>query len=98
MLIPGMLGGFLSAILAAINSSLYTYTSSSNAELTTQTGRTESSNGAWQLLGMALSLGIGALAGLFIGIFYKCFNRNDADDQFDDAANYKLHEQPIPPE
>lgn len=73
ILIPSMLGGFLSAILAAIDNSSH----NGSVLATSLSGRDPSSNGAMQLLGMALSLGIGSLAGIIIGIFYRCFNRND---------------------
>lgn len=86
IMIPALLGGFLSAILLAIGQTSY----NGSTSLDTTTGRANTSNGAIQLLGMAFSIGIGILAGIFIGIFYRIFNNNHRRDQFNDAANYVL--------
>jgi cbb3-type cytochrome oxidase subunit 3 len=86
IMIPALLGGFLSAILMAINQTSY----NGSSDLGTLTGKGASSNGAIQLLGMAFSIGIGLLAGIFIGIFYRIFNNNKRRDQFNDAANFIL--------
>ena len=85
-MIPALISGFLSAILFAIQQTSY----NGSTDASTLTGRAGTSNGAMQLLGMAFSIGIGLLAGLFIGIFYRIFNNNHRRDQFNDAANFEL--------
>lgn len=82
-----MMGGFLSAIVFGIGQGNW---NGNISPVLIVPARTNLSQGAFQLLGMAFSLGIGLLAGLFIGIFYKIFNRHDAKDQFEDAAHFDL--------
>jgi len=86
IMFPALIGGFLSAILVAIGDTSF----NGSTALNTFTGRSVQSDAAIQLLGMAFSIGIGLLAGIFIGIFYRISNNNTRRDQFNDAANFHL--------
>ena len=72
IMIPAILGVFLSAVLFGLGETSY----NGSTPIGTLIGRLNGDQGAIQMLGGAVSLGIGLLAGIFVGVFYKCHNGN----------------------
>ena len=82
--LPGFLAGCLGAILHAVGEGTF-------GNFTREIGHQRSyvGQGAFQLIGIALSIGIGLLAGVILGLISMCLNRNNMDEQFNDNAIYK---------
>ena len=68
--IPALLGGLYSSIL--FTTSAYG-PRNTDANVQTLSGRSRFGQGGYQLIGVALSLGIGLAAGLLIGLISKTF-------------------------
>jgi hypothetical protein len=83
-LIPGILSGILSAILTAINQG----NDGSHQSLNILHYKKPSSMAGLQLAGIGLSLAIGIVAGLLIGVLYLVINGNARENQFDDREIY----------
>ncbi len=83
-IVPGVFSGVLSAILYAINQG-----NDGNYILNSKSGQTNIANGAMQLAGIGLSLAIGAVAGIVLGIIIKLANSHKAEDQFRDAEIFR---------
>lgn len=83
-IIPGLFCGFLSAILMAISQG-------NDGSYIQQrfAGRSNIGQGGMQLAGIGLSIAIGIVAGILIGLLYKIINRNKAEDQFNDGELYR---------
>jgi hypothetical protein len=81
-MLPSLFAAVFSAIMQAIGKTAASY---SGATLTgptmvltynnlVQPGRTSSQQAGFQIIGWLISIGIGAGAGLIIGLLYKCIN------------------------
>lgn len=72
--IPGVIAAFISSITAAIGHSSF-----EGSAKNMPTNRSCNQQGGYQLAGLALSIGIGGLAGIVVGIFYCCnkFTKNN---------------------
>ena len=82
-LLPGIVSCILSAVLHGVGD--WSNGSYGNYLLD---GRSTIGQGAFQLVGLALSAGIGILAGAIIGALYRLINNHETDDQFNDSAVY----------
>jgi ammonia channel protein AmtB len=83
--IPSFLGALYSAILFA--TSPY---GPDNTDATVQMlqGRTRWGQGGFQLVGIAITLGIAIVCGLLIGLFSKCINSVDGPGDLFNDHNY----------
>ena len=84
-----LLSGMVAAILAAILQGTGTHTNGDYTDnyFVNQTNREDRSyvgQGAFQILAIAVTGAIAALAGLIIGICYKIINKNEEIDQYND--------------
>ena len=83
-IIPGIFASFFSAILHGIGD----WTNGGYTEYFAA-GRTSTGQGAFQLVGIPLSIGIACGGGLIIGGLMRCINNFEYPDQFNDEAIYK---------
>ncbi len=81
--LPGFLSGVLSAILHAIGQGTF-----GNYVRHIADSRSYIGQGAFQLIGILLSIGIGLFAGILLGLMFLCMNKFNRDDVFNDAAIY----------
>lgn len=84
-LIPGIIAGFISSITAAIG-----HTSFQGSAMNKPTDRSINQQGGYQLAGLALSIGIGGLAGVVVGIFYCCNRFTKNNHVFNDEYHFDL--------
>lgn len=77
---PGIFCGLLSAILYAINQG-----NDGGYVLNRPSDRSNIGQGGMQLAGIGLSIAIGIVGGLLVGLMYKILNRNRFQDQFNDG-------------
>lgn len=84
-ILPGFFAGVMSAILYAINQGSLT-----NYSVRSHPDRSVSGQAGFQLIGIALSAGIGLSAGIIIGLIYKITNRHSYSQQFNDNAIFSL--------
>lgn len=81
-LLPSLFAAAFSAIMQAIGNTAASYSGATPAGSTTvltynsmvQPGRTSSQQAGYQIIGWLISVGIGAVAGVIIGLLYKCTN------------------------
>ena len=83
-IIPGIFASFFSAILHGIAG--WTNGGYTNYK---DVGRDATGQGAFQLIGIPLSIGLAAVGGLLIGFLIRCINNFEYQDQFNDEAVYK---------
>lgn len=83
-IIPGFLSGVLSAILHAIGQGTF-----GNFQRKIHPDRSYIGQGAFQLIGILLSIGIGLFAGLILFLVGMCINKMSRDDHFNDALIYE---------
>lgn len=81
---PGIFCGILSAILYAINQG-----NDGGYVLNRPSDRSNIGQGGMQLAGIGLSIAIGIVGGLLVGLMYKLLNRNSIQDQFNDGEIYR---------
>ena len=90
-IIPGFISGVISAILHAIDQG-----SDGNYVRYIGWERSVVGQGAMQLLGIALSIGIGIFAGLIVGLLFKCVGRGaNYHIQFNDNFIYKAEGESV---
>lgn len=98
-LLPSFFAAIVSAITQGIGNTSASFQASTDATGTTsqaltynklvQPGRTSSTvQGGYQIVAWSLSVGMGAAAGLILGIIYSLINDHEAKTMFDDAALY----------
>lgn len=102
-LIPSFFACIFSAILSSFGQSAVTLSfnatnpstgNTTQATFTTaeniQPGRSDYQQGGFQIIGWLISVGIGSIGGIIIGLLYKCLNsheiNSDINDFFNDAA------------
>ena len=100
-LLPSFFAAVFCAIGQGINNTYATYaiTDSTGASTGTtaiyndviQSGRSSEQQGAYQMLAWLLSIGMGAFAGIVIGLFYKCVNDHEDSVQFFNDATIFSH-------
>ena len=81
-LLPSLFAAIFSAIMQAVAQTPASYSGSTSSGTTTvlsynslvQSGRSSTKQGGYQIVGWLLSIGIGAVAGVIIGLLYKCIN------------------------
>lgn len=83
--IPGIIAGFISSITAAIGHSSF-----DGSAQNMPTNRSINQQGGYQLAGLALSIGIGALAGIVVGLFYCCNKFTKNNHVFNDEFHFDL--------
>ena len=81
--LPGFLSGVLSAILHAIGQGTF-----GNFVRYIHPDRAYVGQGAFQLIGILLSIGIGLFAGVLLGLLFMCLNSFTRFDYFNDALVY----------
>lgn len=82
--LPGFLSGVLSAILHAIGQGTF-----GNFVRYIHPDRSYIGQGAFQLIGILLSIGIGLFAGVLLGILFMCLGNFTRADYFNDALIYE---------
>ena len=82
-ILPGFLSGVLSAILHAIGQGTF-----GNFVREIHPDRTYVGQGAYQLIGILLSIGIGLFAGVVLGFLFICINNFRREDYFNDGMIY----------
>ena len=90
-ILPGFLSGVLSAILHAIGQGTF-----GNFVRYIHPNRSYVGQGAFQLIGILLSIGIGTFAGLILGLLFMCLNNFLKNDYFNDALIYASDKKYIP--
>jgi hypothetical protein len=81
-LLPSLFAAIFSAIMQAVAQTSASYSGSTSSGTTivisynslVQPGRTSSQQAGYQIIGWLLSVGIGSVAGVIIGLLYKCLN------------------------
>lgn len=86
--IPGLLGGFVSAIIFALSDAAPTA-----LRTNPESGFTYSKQAGMQFAGTMVSLGIALLAGLFVGWLLSCFKNIPTWDFFEDKAFWDMHDE-----
>lgn len=82
-ILPGLFCGILSAILYAINQG------NDGDYILFRSDPNNIGQGALQLAGIGLSIGIGIFAGLIVGLLFKIINNHQYEDQFRDAEIFR---------
>lgn len=87
-MIPGLFSGIISAILAAVNDS-----ANGDYMSNIHPGRTAIGQGAEQLLGIVITVGLAALAGIIVGVMIKLVNKSThREEYFSDFSVFKAPE------
>jgi len=81
-LLPSLFAAAFSAIMQAIGNTAASYSGATITGTTSvltynnlvQPGRTSSQQAGYQIIGWLISIGIGAGAGIIIGLLYRCIN------------------------
>lgn len=84
-LIPSFVGGIYSAILFA-TSPYGPDNTDKNVQMLP--GRTRWGQGGYQLIGMAITIGIALACGLLIGIFSNLLNKTESQEELFSDKNY----------
>lgn len=92
-LLPSLFAAIFSAVLQGIGQTAASYTVGANTSAygaLKQSGRSETVQGGYQMAGWCISVGIGAVGGLVIGLIYKLVNSNfqNSEDFFNDGTFY----------
>lgn len=97
-LLPSFFAAILVAIAQGVSKTYATYNPTNNIGLTlgvveytpmVQSGRSVGMQGGFQIIGWLLSVGLGALGGLLIGVLYRAVNEfTDPLEFFNDAVLY----------
>jgi hypothetical protein len=100
-LLPSLFAAIFSAVLQGVgqsvtSASISTYNNGTitNGTVTynalTNSSRDATTQGGFQMAGWGISIGFGAIAGLIIGLIYRCLNGNFSEQAhfFNDATLY----------